>query len=48
MKISQSIIHVKEYLYMFFSTLKDILQTLYKHKVKQILKLAKTLLWLFA
>ena len=36
------IIYVKEYFSMFFSTLNDI----YKHKVKQIIELAKTL-WLF-
>ena len=43
LKISQNIIYVKEYFYMFFLPWK----ILYRHKVKQIIELAKTL-WLFA
>ena len=43
LKISQSIIYVKKYFHMFFSTLKNIIQA----QSKKIIELAKTL-WLFA
>ena len=43
LKISQSIIYIKKYFYLFFSALK----VLHKQKVKQIIELVK-FLWLFA
>ena len=44
LKIAQSIIYVKEYFYMFYSVLKDLIQAQNKIKVGES---AKTL-WLFA